>query len=619
MHYFRSLPEQWRDRIRKLKAAGLNTLETYVAWNVHEPRRGQFRFEGAADLEKFIEIVAEEGLFMVVRPGPYICAEWELGGLPYWLLKDERMVLRSTYPGYLVAVQRYFDMLLPRLSPYLYHRGGPIVAIQVENEFGNYAYNPTYLRVLRVLLDRHGIDCLLLTADGAHLDSLQSGAVDGALKTVTMRKNPQSVFNLLQQVQPDAPLMTTELWVGWFDGWGKESHMVRPADELVKLITPMLSMGVSINFYMFHGGTNFGFMNGALLQNRHYYPHVTSYDYDALLTESGARSDKYFAVRDAIQSFYPSVADDSAAVSETPTFAPEAVVVEAAARLLDNVDVLMVGDVVRAERPLLFESNELDTDYGFVLYRTLLDFPRGRSQLRLTKVRDRAQVFLDGELVGTVTRTWQRGEADIYITVPSATVLDILVENLGRINYGSDLHDRKGLFSPALIGRHHVIHGYEMYSLPLRAVDVARLDGEHASADSRYGTFDVAEAAARNRAVLAKVAPAAPNTPAANTTVAPLPSPSFFSAHFHVSADDVGKDTYLDTRGWGKGVVYINDFCLGRYWSTRGPQLTLYVPAPLLHEGRNRVVLFEQEGVLDYTIRFATTPNYGKPAHTPDW
>ena len=262
IHYFRVVPEYWRDRLLKLKACGLNTVETYVAWNMHEPEPGQFCFEGMADIARFVEIAGELGLFVIVRPGPYICAEWEFGGLPAWLLADSDIRLRCYDRSWLEKVDRFYDELMPRLKPLLCTNGGPVVAMQVENEYGSYGNDKKYLNYLKEGLIRRGIDVLLFTSDGPSDEMLRGGTLPDVYKTVNFGSRPEEGFQKLQEYQPDQPLMCTEFWNGWFDHWG-EPHHTRDGKDAADVLDQMLKAGASVNFYMFHGGTNFGFRNGA--------------------------------------------------------------------------------------------------------------------------------------------------------------------------------------------------------------------------------------------------------------------------------------------------------------------------------------------------------------------
>ena len=303
IHYFRVVPDYWRDRLLKLKACGLNTVETYVAWNLHEPEPGEYNFSGMVDLVSFIETAGELGLYVIVRPGPYICAEWEFGGLPWWLLQDPTMRVRCFHRPFLEKVDRYFDVLIPKLVPLQCTQGGPIIAMQVENEYGSFGNDLRYLEHLKDALRKRGVDVLLFTSDGPSDLLLQGGTMPFIFKTVNFGSSPKEAFAKLKEYQPDKPLVCMEYWNGWYDQWGEE-HRTRPPEEAAAVLDEMLQLGASVNFYMFHGGTNFGFYNGAGCREK-YLPTVTSYDYDAPVSESGDLTEKYFQVRDVIAKYAP--------------------------------------------------------------------------------------------------------------------------------------------------------------------------------------------------------------------------------------------------------------------------------------------------------------------------
>ena len=307
MHYFRVVPEYWRDRLEKMRAFGLNTVETYVPWNLHEPRPGDFHFEGMLDLIKFIETAADVGLKVIVRPGPYICSEWEFGGLPFWLLKDPEMQVRCSYPAYLAAVDQFFDALLPRLVPFQSTHGGPIIAMQVENEYGSYGNDKVYLRHLVDGMRARGINSFLFTSDGPRDGCLQSGTLPDIFKTVNFAFNAAEAFAKLREYQPDGPLMAMEFWSGWFDHWGEQHHISEDGSDSIQhsvdTLDEILAAGASVNFYMFHGGTNFGFMNGANLELTGFHADVTSYDYACPLNEYGDPSPRFAEYRKVLQKY----------------------------------------------------------------------------------------------------------------------------------------------------------------------------------------------------------------------------------------------------------------------------------------------------------------------------
>lgn len=555
IHYFRVVPEYWRDRLRKLKACGFNAVETYVSWNLHEPRPGEFNFSGGLDIARYLEIAAEVGLKAIVRPGPYICSEWDFGGLPSWLLADPAMRVRCAYQPYLDAVDRFFDALMSHLAPLQSTKGGPIIAMQVENEYGSYGGDKVYLRYLEDGMRARGIDVLLFTSDGASDWMLQGGTLPHLLKVANFGSGPKEDFAKLREYQPDGPLMCGEFWNGWFDHWGGEHHH-RDPQEAAAVLDEMLGMGASVNFYMFHGGTNFGFMSGAnyegILQ-----PDVTSYDYGALLNECGDPTPKYFACREVIGKYLP--LPDMPVPGPLPKRAYGRVELSEEAALFTSLPALSTKIENVTPQPM----EMLGQNYGFTLYRTRVKGPREECPLELQDVHDRAWVFVDGEFRGIIERdkptTVNLGFA------PGEYQLDILVENMGRINYGPYLHDRKGITEGVRLSLQFLYH-WEMYPLPLD--DLSGL------------TFS-----------------------AGSTTRGPL----FRRGTFTV---DEPADTFLSLPGWTKGVAFLNGFNLGRYWKI-GPQQTLYIPAPLLRKGENELIVFELEEVNESVVELLDTPILG--------
>ncbi|MFG3532467.1 beta-galactosidase family protein [Streptomyces sp. NPDC047917] len=555
LHYFRVHPGQWADRLRKARLMGLNTVETYVPWNLHQPRPDRFQLDGGLDLPRFLELAAAEGLYVLLRPGPYICAEWEGGGLPSWLLTEADTRLRSRDPRFLDAVDDYFVRLLTPLQPHFASRGGPVLAVQVENEYGAYGDDTGYLEHLADSLRSCGVDVPLFTCDQP--TDLERGALPGVLSTVNFGSRSTQGLAALRAQQPKGPLMCTEFWIGWFDRWGAP-HVVRDPGHAARELDELLATGASVNFYMFHGGTNFGFTNGA--NDKHTYrPTVTSYDYDAPLDEAGDPTAKYAAFRDVIAKYAP--VPDGPVPPSGAKLAPRTVALTESAGLLASADVL--GAAVDARRPLTME--ELEQDFGFVLYETRLPL-KGPVLLEVEQVRDRAQVFVDGQPVGVLER--ESHEHALSFVVPRAgSTLAVLVENQGRVNYGQGIHDRKGLLGKVLLDGAELA-GWASRPLPL-------------TEPFELGFGPV---------------PAAPV------------GPTFHRGTFEV-ADPA--DTFLHLDGWTKGNAWVNGFALGRYWS-RGPQRSLYVPAPVLSSGTNEIVVLELHAAhRARTVRFRGTADLG--------
>ncbi|MBM7583480.1 beta-galactosidase [Bacillus pakistanensis] len=555
IHYFRMVPEQWKDRLEKLKACGFNCVEFYIPWNLHEPVSGEYHFEGIANVERFIQLADELGLLVIVRPSPYICAEWEFGGLPSWLLKDENIRLRSSDQSFLKYVDRYLKVILNVLKPYQSTNGGPIIAMQIENEYGSYGTDQEYLKHLRDVMIDNGIDVLLFTSDGPTDAMLQGGTMDGTLATLNFGSKSDEAFKKLEEFHPNSPKICMEYWNGWFDHWGEEHH-TRDHKDAADTFKHMLETGVSVNFYMFYGGTNFGFYNGANF-GEFYQPTITSYDYDAPLTEAGDYTEKYHAIREIIANHTK---------IELPTLPKESTKKSyGEVELKQSVSLFnALPDLTRAiHSPDPLPMEKVDQDYGFILYRKFLKGPREKMVLQLQEVRDRALIFLNNDYQGVIDR-WE--DSTVEFSVPKEGVLlDILVENMGRINYGPKLKDPKGITEGIRHGR-QFLHHWDIYPLPLDNLTALSFTKDQ----SHHG-------------------------------------PAFYKGEFQV---DEPHDTFLALPGWKKGVVYINGFNVGRYWE-KGPQETLYVPAPLLEKGTNELKIFELHESKGKLVHFVDQPNLG--------
>ena len=562
MHYFRVVPAYWRDRLLKLREMGLNTVETYVAWNLHEPRPGQFDFSGGLDLAAFARLAGELGLNVIVRPGPYICAEWSLGGLPAWLLRDPALRLRCANAPFIAAVDRFLDALMAEIAPLMASRGGPVVALQVENEYGSFGDDKTYLRHLADGLRRRGGDCLLFTSDGPSDLMLSGGTLPDILKVANFGSRAVEAFAKLREHQPTGPLMCGEFWCGWFDHWGKDQpHHVRAADDVAGELEAMLAAGASVNFYMFHGGTNFGFMAGANFGAGGLEADVTSYDYDAPLSEWGEPTAKFHAAREVIARHFP--LPPLNLPPPIPRRAFGTVRLDEAAPLLEQA--ARLAEPIDAAAPLTQE--DLEQEAGFVLYRTVLHGPLERLDLNIQACHDRAQVFLDGECLGVVDRG-KEAPAATFALADGDHVLEILVENVARINYGPRLAERKGIVGGVSLGyRFHF--GWTHFALPLDNLE--RLEF--------------------------------------TTLAQPPKGPCVFRGYVDV---DEPADTFVDLKGWTKGAVWINGFNLGRFWDV-GPQRRLYLPAPLLKKGRNELLVLEQHDAPGgRTVELVDEPDLGK-------
>lgn len=556
IHYFRVHPDLWADRIRKARLMGLNTIETYVPWNEHSPVPGRFDTEGGLDLGRFLDLVAAEGMRAIVRPGPFICAEWDNGGLPAWLFTDPTIGVRSSEPGYLAAVDSFFEALLPIVVTRQITHGGPVVLVQIENEYGAYGNDKSYLRHLVDLTKRQGIDVPLFSCDQPFGTMIEDGSLPELHRTGTFGSRSVERLAFLRERQPTGPLMCAEFWNGWFDNWGTHHHTTDAADSAAEL-DALLSAGASVNIYMFHGGTNFGFTNGANDKGI-YEPTITSYDYDAPLSEDGQPTAKYFAFRDVIAKHFP----------VTPDMPPERPIAETAAVTVSHyVPLLTTGASPTTLVPGAVPPVEVTGQYrGFYLYETTLD--RG-GVLSFNEIRDRAQFFLNGAPVGVLSR--ELGERSIVI--PTAGHLQILLEDQGRVNYGQRIGEAKGLMGPALL------NGAELLNWDVRAVDLGSLDAFREAPQDAVAVGD--------------------------SDAVPGPSMSFGT----FQADGPG-DRFLRLDGWTKGNAFVNGFNLGRYWS-RGPQRTLYVPGPLIRAGDNELAILELHGSRTAEVRFVAGPDLG--------
>ncbi|MDO7845520.1 beta-galactosidase [Hymenobacter sp. M29] len=540
LHYPRIPREAWRQRLKMAKAMGLNTVGTYVFWNAHEPQPGQYDFSGNNDVAAFVKMAQEEGLWVVLRPSPYVCAEWEFGGYPYWLQNVPGLKVRSQEPQYVAAYRRYLQAVAKQLAPLQVNHGGPILMVQVENEYGSYGADKAYLASNKKMFEDVGFDGLLYTCDPVR--DVAAGHLDGLLPAVNGTDKPSQIRKLVQANHGGkGPYYVAEWYPAWFDWWGTKHHTV-PARNYTPGLDSVLRAGMSINMYMFHGGTTRGFMNGANYKgdSSHYEPQISSYDYDAPLDEAGNATPKFRAFREVIAKYRPAGQPLPAVPAAKPSAALPTLTLNASAGLLDRLPA-----PVASATPLTFEA--LKQAYGFVLYRATVP-GGGTKKLKITDLRDYAVVLVNGKRVGTLDRRLRQDAMDVAL--PAGQVqLDILVENLGRVNFGEYLlQNTKGITKSVSLNGQEV-KSWKQYGLPMeQAPQLVKAD--RANADStpavRYSTFTLAQ---------------------------PV-------------------DTYLDMRQWGKGVVWLNGHNLGRYWAI-GPQQTLYVPAEWLKKGSNNITVLE--------------------------
>ena len=545
MHYFRIHPALWEDRFRKLKAMGLNTLETYTAWNIHEPRQGEFHFTEFGDLERYLALAQQYGLKVIVRPGPYICSEWEFGAFPGWLAAIPGIRLRCFNKPYLEAVERYFNELLPRINRFSCANGGPVIAVQVENEYGSYGNDKRYLQFLSDLLAKHLPGVMQLTSDGPNYGMLNGGTLPGVWATGNFGSKAADAFKELEKFQPGKPKMCCEFWNGWFDHWGEQHHSRTPEDA-GNALREILEHNGNVSFYMFHGGTNFGFFNGANCPGyKQYQPTVSSYDDDAPLNENGAVTPKYELFRTILAEFGSGVDLSVPPPPALPVKAFGKVAMTEQASLLENLNFLSKPEF-HATTPCM---EELGQSLGFIHYRTKLIRDIDNEPLVIDEPSDRALVYRNGEYVATVYCNDSLYEIPSF-SAKEGDLLDILVENMGRANYGPfmERNARKGITCGVRVGNQFQF-GWEVYSLPLE--DLRGL---------RYRKGETL----------------------------PVETPCFYKGEFRVEEP---ADTFLKIPG-KKGIAFLNGFNLGRYWEI-GPTRTLYIPAPLLKKGVNTLELFE--------------------------
>lgn len=535
MHYPRIPREYWHDRMKKARAMGLNTISTYVFWNLHEPRRGTYDFAGQNDVAAFVRTAQEEGLYVLLRPGPYVCSEWDLGGLPAWLLASPDIVLRSTDAQFMQPAREYLERLGHELVPLLATHGGPIIGIQVENEYGSFGKDAEYMRQVRDAIVAAGFgEVPLFTADGP--GQLPFGTLADVAAAVNFGPgSAENAFAALAKFRPNGLRMNQEYWAGWFDQWGKPHNKTNYEREARELDW-MLSQGYSVNFYMFHGGTTFGFMNGANWDGG-YRPQTTSYDYDSALNESGELTAKFRAFRDVIAKVRGGEQFPSPPAATPRIEIPEMSLNESSS-LWSNLPA-----PVESETPRTMES--LGQSYGYIFYATKIQGP-STDELILKELHDYAEIFVDSKPIGTLDRRLNQDHLALHLTAGTHE-LGILVENSGRINFGLRLRDdRKGITQSVTLGGKE-LKGWQIFCLPM--------DKNSAVKFARRGTD----------------------------------GPAFYRGSFELQQTG---DTFLDARNLGKGVVWVNGHNLGRFWSI-GPQQTLYLPGAWLKSGRNEIVVFD--------------------------
>lgn len=571
IHYFRIHEKDWAKRLDLAVDFGLNTIQTYVPWNAHEPKPGVYDFEGMRNLGEYLKLCGEKGLNVLLRPAPYICSEWDLGGLPSWLLKDRELTLRSSDPAYLAAVQRYYSHLIPEFLPYLSTNGGPVIAVAIENEYGSYGNDHAYMHALADMLRNGGVDVPLYTTDG-DLDTMLTFGIENKNNFfgVNYRAKPGMSAHPEQMARKygaDKPFFIGEFWAGRSMHWGEPFHHRNPS-ETSEAFREALELGGHVCFYMFAGGTNFGFMGGANIGNSYsprpgtparYIPHTTSYSEDTMLGEDGEPTEKYFLCRDVLDEYMgrekrPHIRH------EHPTQSFTVELTESAA-LFDNLDALTEKHAyTAAPKPMEY----YDQSCGIILYSTVLDgFETYSGTLQPYKYKDRANFYVDGKWYATFLR--DRGATRIADDVPvigrnpavipngNERKIDILVENIGRINYGPQIPDERKGMEDCILYSGAKIYGYDTRTIPLR--DLSGLEWKENRCEDH--------------------------------------KPRFFRGRFEAQS---GIDTYICFENFGHGYIWVNGFNVGRYDSA-GPQMTLYLPGHFLKDRDNEVIVFDIDPV----------------------
>ena len=559
VHYPRIPRPYWEHRIQMCKSLGMNTLCIYVFWNLHEPREGQFDFTGNSDVAEFCRLAQKNGMYVIVRPGPYVCAEWEMGGLPWWLLKKKDIRLREQDPYFMERVRIFEQKVAEQLAPLTIQNGGPIIMVQVENEYGSYGEDKPYIAKIRDCLRQlYGAKQTLFQCDWS--SNFELNGLDDLVWTMNFGTgaNIDEQFKRLKELRPDAPLMCSEFWSGWFDKWGA-NHETRPAKDMVDGIDEMLSKNISFSLYMTHGGTSFGHWAGA--NSPGFAPDVTSYDYDAPINEYGGTTEKFFKLRKMMQKYskepLPAVPAPPAMMISIPPF-----------ELTERADIILGADSLVMNSPLL-TMEDMDQGWGSMLYIATLPEITSESVLTLNDGHDFAQVFVDTAYIGKIDRV--RNEKSLRLpAVKKGQELKILIEAMGRINFGRAIKDYKGITESVTL--------------------TSEQDGHELSWNlKRWNIFTIPDnlATARRALDLAKQ----------DSSMVNGPWSMFKGSGYYRGYFDLKKtgDTFLNMEAWGKGQVYINGHAVGRFWSI-GPQQTLYVPGCWLKKGKNEIIVLDVVG-----------------------
>ena len=560
LHYPRIPRPYWEQRIKMCKALGMNTICLYVFWNIHEQQEGKYDFTGNNDVAAFCRLAQKNGMYVIVRPGPYVCAEWEMGGLPWWLLKKKDIRLREDDPYFLARVKAFEAEVGRQLAPLTIQNGGPIIMVQVENEYGSYGVNKQYVSQIRDIVKASGFDKVtLFQCDWA--SNFENNGLDDLLWTMNFGtgSNIDAQFKRLKQLRPETPLMCSEFWSGWFDKWGAR-HETRPAKAMVEGIDEMLSKNISFSLYMTHGGTSFGHWAGA--NSPGFAPDVTSYDYDAPINEYGHATPKFWELRKTMQKY-----NGGKRLPDVPK--PAAPIITIPKMTLTEFSPLDLGMSMPTTSHDIKSFEEMNLGWGAMFYETKLPQIEKSSRLSLNEAHDYAQIFIDNKLIGTIDRT--KNERSIKLPpVKQGATLTILIEAMGRINFGRAVKDFKGITESVTIDTEMNGHdvSYHLKNWVIVPIPDSYQTAQHAfdKLDETYRCFSPINFSSQ--------------------------SIGYYRGYFNLKK--VG-DTFLNLEQWGKGQVYVNGHALGRFWRI-GPQQTLYLPGCWLKKGRNEIIVMDIVG-----------------------
>lgn len=544
LHYPRIPKEYWEHRIQAAKALGMNTICLYVFWNYHEPEEGKYDFSGQKDIAAFCKLAQKHDMYVIVRPGPYVCAEWEMGGLPWWLLKKKDIKLREQDPYFMERTKLFMNEVGKQLADLQISKGGNIIMVQVENEYGAFGTDKPYIAEIRDIVKGAGFtDVPLFQCDWN--SNFENNALEDLTWTINFGTgaNIDDQFRRLLELRPNTPLMCSEFWSGWFDHWGAK-HETRSAEALVNGMKEMLDRNISFSLYMTHGGTSFGHWGGANFPN--FSPTCTSYDYDAPIGESGNITPKYHEVRNLLKNYLPEGQTLAEIPDSIPTIAIPAFELTEIAPLFDNLPEAKESETVKS-------MEFFDQGWGSILYRTKLAASSEEQTLIITEAHDWTQVFLDGKKIATLSRL--KGEGTVKLPpVKEGAQLDILVEAMGRMNFGKGIYDWKGITEKVELESKSgtkELKGWQVYNIPV---------------DYEF---------AKNKTYKKE-----PNT---------AKHPAYYRGTF--TLDKVG-DTFFNMMNWSKGMVWVNGYAIGRFWEI-GPQQTLYMPGCWLKKGENEIIILD--------------------------